>query len=263
MHICSIQACWCLLLKIEQLIVPFLIDTGASVNVLASSVYSQLQQPPAICQAGSLQITGVGGNPVQVVGDLQLDVGVGEEKIPTHMVVANIAKIQGILGIPFLRENESVIDISKEVMTCRGQEWKLCYLPSMSEIHVICGELPPGETVQVPVEVASKGTHWVPCPEVLDALGVMALNDEITDGFGEKQIKLKNLGDQTVRFCQHLGVGITYQETPKELSTPNDTAPRDSGVESPTEPDVLHELILKTQSRVEEKHKAEVRELIT
>ena len=120
MHICSIQACWCLLLKIEQLIVPFLTDTGASVNVLVSSVYSQLQQPPAICQAGSLQITGVGRNPVQVVGDLQLDVGVGEERIPTHMVVADIAKIQGILGIPFMKENECVLDISKGIMTYRG-----------------------------------------------------------------------------------------------------------------------------------------------
>ena len=39
LQICAIQACWCVLVQVGQLNIPFLMDTGASVNILATSTY--------------------------------------------------------------------------------------------------------------------------------------------------------------------------------------------------------------------------------
>ena len=103
----------------------FLIDTGASHNVLFSFVYAELQHLLyALEIPNNTTIMGIDGstsNVSQVKGEITFEEKQSEVKFYVMDATEAISKVQkesgiqihGILGIPFLVENKWILDFSK------------------------------------------------------------------------------------------------------------------------------------------------------
>ena len=71
--------------------IPFLIDTGASVNILSSFAFEQIKKDQVACGPSKVQLTGANGDPVVVKGEVELDLEIEGELFPTGLVVADVA----------------------------------------------------------------------------------------------------------------------------------------------------------------------------
>lgn len=103
----------------------FLIDTGASHNVLFSFVYAELQHLLyALEIPNNTTIMGIDGstsNVSQVKGEITFEEKQSEVKFYVMDATEAISRVQkesgiqihGILGIPFLVENKWILDFSK------------------------------------------------------------------------------------------------------------------------------------------------------
>ena len=103
----------------------FLIDTGASHNVLFSFVYAELQHLfPAIELPNNTTIMGIDGsanNVSQVKGAITFEEKQSDVVFSVVDVTEAISRVQkesgiqihGILGTPFLVENKWILDFSK------------------------------------------------------------------------------------------------------------------------------------------------------
>ena len=49
----------------------------------------------------------------------------------TQVFVADVAGIQGILGVPLHKENQRIVDVGRWILTCKVKTWVLCHLPSL------------------------------------------------------------------------------------------------------------------------------------
>ena len=83
-----------------------------------------------------MQVAGVSGSPVQVQGEFELNLEIGGVEFLTEVLVADIMGVQGILGMPFLKSNQCVIDVGKGTLQCHEHEWELCHLPSLAGVQL-------------------------------------------------------------------------------------------------------------------------------
>lgn len=105
----------------------FLIDTGSTHNVIASFVYEQLKNG-FIVTGQSNKVMGVDGEYQDVIiVDTTLEIEGVELKTRFYVVDMSNAVMQlqdetgmqlhGLLGIPFLMDNKSIIDFDKKELT--------------------------------------------------------------------------------------------------------------------------------------------------
>ena len=72
----SLEACWSVVVKTCDKFIPFLIDTGASVNILSAFAFEQIKKDQVACGPSKVQLTGANGDPCG--GERRSGVGVGD-----------------------------------------------------------------------------------------------------------------------------------------------------------------------------------------
>lgn len=113
--------------KIANLKLTFLIDTGATNNVIASFVYEQIKEAFVLSDENN-RIMGVEGNYMETP-IVEAIVNIAENSIRTEFNVVNmddaVIKLQnetglqlhGLLGIPFLVDNKCILDFRNQEIT--------------------------------------------------------------------------------------------------------------------------------------------------
>ncbi len=113
--------------KIANLKLTFLIDTGATHNIIASFVYEQIKDAFVLLN-NSNRIMGVEGNYMDTP-IVDAIVNIAEKSIRTEFNVVDmndtVIKLQdetglqlhGLLGIPFLIDNKCIIDFVNQEIT--------------------------------------------------------------------------------------------------------------------------------------------------
>ena len=99
--------------------VNFLIDTGATVSLVAPHIYhlcaAQLGKPPVIDELGKPILT-ADMTPLNVKGTTKLSFAVKGMSFQHQMVVMSELDIDGILGLDFMQKYSCSIDIAKELL---------------------------------------------------------------------------------------------------------------------------------------------------
>lgn len=113
--------------KIGNLKLTFLIDTGATHNVIASFVYEQMKDVFVLLNDEN-KIMGVEGNYKKTLV-VEALVNIEETSKPTKFSVVNMdntviqlqeetgLQLHGLLGIPFLMDNKCILDFSCQEIT--------------------------------------------------------------------------------------------------------------------------------------------------
>ena len=106
----------------------FLVDTGATHNVLFSYVYKELGNyfTPNDSRANIIGLNGESKGSLSVCGSISFgdkEISASFSVVDSNEAVATIQKesgiqLHGILGIPFLIENKWVLDFNKLTLQC-------------------------------------------------------------------------------------------------------------------------------------------------
>ena len=117
-------SCWFLNGKITGFPTEWLLDTGASVNLIAAKTYFALPdtvRPPL--RPLDTKLFGANGSPLRVYGEVILTLEIGEGQYAVTVVVADVMEVQGILGVPFFNEHRCSLDMGQGLLTCESD----CY----------------------------------------------------------------------------------------------------------------------------------------
>lgn len=113
--------------KIANMKLTFLIDTGATHNVIASFVYEQMRDVFVLLNDKN-KIMGVEGNSKETPV-VEAHVIIAETSMQTKFSVVNMndtiiqlqdetgLQLHGFLGIPFLMDNKCILDFSNQEIT--------------------------------------------------------------------------------------------------------------------------------------------------
>lgn len=113
--------------KIANMKLTFLIDTGATHNVIASFVYEQMRDAFVLLNDKN-KIMGVEGNSKETPV-VEAHVIIAETSMQTKFSVVNMndtiiqlqdetgLQLHGFLGIPFLMDNKCILDFSNQEIT--------------------------------------------------------------------------------------------------------------------------------------------------
>jgi hypothetical protein len=97
----------------------FLIDTGATISLLADSLFEKSKSSckPRIQQV-TQDIVAANGQPLKVTGKGTFAIKIGDFYTPIEGIIANLS-VEGILGLDFLITNGCTVDV-KNVFLARG-----------------------------------------------------------------------------------------------------------------------------------------------
>ena len=104
---------------INRVGINFLVDTGAAVSLLHSSVWHHLSGVALETWTGP-RLVSVDGSALQILGGAKVTLMVGAEAVSSYVVVTDNLTAEGILGIDFLRHNRCIIDLSSSTLTLGG-----------------------------------------------------------------------------------------------------------------------------------------------
>ena len=101
----SVVPCWFVIGKVGGFPIDFLVDTGASSNVLGTDVYYSLgYEKGHPWKQTDIALRGANGAPLVVEGAVELEVEIEGVEYSVEVVIADIAGVSGILGMPFLMQ---------------------------------------------------------------------------------------------------------------------------------------------------------------
>ena len=128
--------------------VNFLIDTGATVSLVAPHIYNlcaaQLGAPPVINELGKPILT-ADMSPLNVKGTTKVSFAVKGMSFQHQMVVMSELDIDGILGLDFMKKYSCSIDIANELLLFQGQAVEL-----VMKGKVGCYRVRSGDNLKVP-----------------------------------------------------------------------------------------------------------------
>ena len=105
--------CWYARGKIVETSIHWLIDTGASPNVLDLGIYLNL--PTCVrspLRQSKTSYQSADGSALNVYGETELEVNFYGQKVMVTMVIADLGTLQGILGMQFLEEYQCTLDLT-------------------------------------------------------------------------------------------------------------------------------------------------------
>ena len=147
---------------IEGVPVDLLVDTGAAVTVMNSTVWDEVsrKQPTKTLQATQRGLIGVQGKPLDVRGVAELTIQLCAEEFPTQVMVVDSLSSGAILGRDFLRVNNCLIDMEDNVLQFKRRGFAL--------------SLTSGERNQIArIAVTLKQPLHVPGSSEIDTMGVV------------------------------------------------------------------------------------------
>ena len=101
-HSGFVGSCWLLRGRGNGYPTEWLLDTGATVNLIAAQTYFALPEtirPPL--KSVDTVLFGANRGPLKVYGEVNLALEIEETHYAVAVAVADIMEVQGILGIPF------------------------------------------------------------------------------------------------------------------------------------------------------------------
>ena len=150
----------------------FLVDTGAAASILSKHVWNKVAKlEESLDMVTGKTLMGVEGSPLNIIGAVHLHVIFEKQQFTVFFLVADSLTAEAILERDFLRHNNYVIDVGKNLITFGnvGVTLKLSCLAGDSQIASVSVTL--HDTLQVPasseVEVianvpeAASGGTWI------------------------------------------------------------------------------------------------------
>ena len=136
-----------------------LVDTGATVTLVSTRLYNKLSETvrPNL-HTVKQTIMSANGTPLSVRGKSEFNFTIDKKTYHNDAVVTDI-KVDGILGLDFLKANNCTIDMSKEVLNINGKDIRMSIEGSLG-----CFRVTAVETVSIPPrsEVIIQGKVCVP-----------------------------------------------------------------------------------------------------
>ena len=100
------------MVRIGDLEALVLLDTGSTLNAMSPD-FARIAKAPAFKLANPLSLQlGCVGSRSKINFGAQLDLTIGERKFPTYFDVVNLDHYDMVLGIPFMRQHEVILDFS-------------------------------------------------------------------------------------------------------------------------------------------------------
>ena len=126
-----------------------LLDTGSSVTIMTQSIYEEINtsQRPELKQSDS-QLRTVNGEPLDVFGVANVNIVIDGRQYPQQVTVADIAGLQGVLGLDFVVTHKCVLYMDKGIMRIDGVPVSMRPGDRKSCAHVCASEdvwIEPGE----------------------------------------------------------------------------------------------------------------------
>jgi predicted aspartyl protease len=144
---------------VENVLVKFLVDTGASVTLVSRDIYlscfSNIELEPVefnICQAD--------GQKMGILGKKSMELTIGNWKVFHEVIFADMQG-EAILGMDFLLEQECKLNIGEAKMVVQGQSIQLCQDNENSSCCKVSLRedilIPPNSEVNINTRVHRKG----------------------------------------------------------------------------------------------------------
>lgn len=223
--------CWFLVGDVSGSSLEWLVDTGASPNVLDRSRYLSMpdsKRPPL--QPVHVSLRAADGGPLQIYGKCALEVVFAGQPFQIPVIVADLGPLPGILGMWFLECDDFCFDIRRgRLSTPRGEmylvrkEGSNCCRVSMSETMVI----PPGH--EVVFEGLLEG-HWdvSDCspglieaePSLLENTGLLVASAVVEVGGPSVTLMVANVTDDPIE----VGKGTTVGRLQPAVLVPEEAA---------------------------------------
>ena len=146
--------------------VRFLVDTGAAVSLLNSTVWHKLSAKASLRLEPWLgaRLVGVDDSQLRVVGQARHPLVIGTATISTSVVVVDALITEGILGMDFLRQHRCTIDIPGDCLLLAHQGIKVPL--QGSDCSSSCYPVGLVQTVKIPPrsELEIAGESSIPIP---------------------------------------------------------------------------------------------------
>ncbi len=130
--------CWYLETLLNKIQVNFLVDSGASANLLSDKIYDELKCKTPLVPT-KVQLYGASGTRIPVLGETQLILTLGKVQIETKFLVAKLNNLDGILGIKFLSTKDQPLDLHKGEIVIQGKTCKLHKIQTQN-VSTLCHE---------------------------------------------------------------------------------------------------------------------------
>ena len=182
--------------------INFLVDTGAAVSLLHSSVWRRLSGVALETWTGP-RLVSVDGSALQILGGAKVTLRVEDAVVSLYVVVTDNLTTEGILGIDFLRHNRCIIDLSSSTLTLAdGKVIQLLHKASIKrDVQLVTTiRIPPRNEIEVTGNSHSLPSgFWLlegqPLSPHQSVIATRAVLKSSTDSV---PVRLLNTGEQTV-----------------------------------------------------------------
>lgn len=156
--------------KINNFETECLIDTGATLSIIASKAWDIITQSDSILQPFSPEVFTASGSEIEVKGKTTVMIEICGIQCPAEMIVADI-DVDVIIGLDFLRKHNCKIDVTKEKLKIKN---KFCNLKLTGKLG--CYRVTVSRTIEIPSmsEMIIEGTVCSPALRQND-LGIIEL----------------------------------------------------------------------------------------
>ena len=105
----------------EEFPIQMLIDTGAQRSFISQAYYERHLARKIPMKRNFIRLYGVGGNELKTTGEVELDIGIGDEIVRQKFIVAQV-KEQAILGFDFCRSHQAEWRWKDKELTLHGKD---------------------------------------------------------------------------------------------------------------------------------------------
>ena len=162
----------------------FLLDSGASVNILSSQTYFALPaENRPLLRPVHLKLFGANGLQLNMHREISLDLEIGGSHYKTKAVVADLTDCSGILGMTFFMENKCQMDLSNGILHSEDNHHPcLRYLPEEGyRLQILdTGTIADGETAELQTTTSEEVSPeemeslcWEPDAQLMSQLGLV------------------------------------------------------------------------------------------
>ena len=102
-----------------------LIDTGATISLLSRVLFETLSNDNKYEIKGvSEPILSANGTPMDVLGQTEVSITIGESTFQQMVVIADF-NMDGVIGLDFMKTNDCIIDVQKDILSILGTQHQI------------------------------------------------------------------------------------------------------------------------------------------
>jgi len=212
-----------------------LLDSGCETSVIGESLL-----PGIRLESSTQELYAANGTRIPIVGETDLEIRVGDVKIPTRIVVSR-AISEMILGIDFLTQNRCRWDFGRSLIELGGKWVRLRGRPGRKTVRRIYAQenvsIPPRNLANVPVQVMWSSLRPTAQDVTLEpktfCSGVMTARMLLDGNAFESAIQVMNLTDKS--YCIRKGTLFGHAEEVDVVHQPDGAFQTDAQSETASE----------------------------